>query len=537
MSPLITPASSCLTCDLPHALCSGLIIFLLLGLLILLAKQQRMRHAQKRQQQDNWTLQAMIAHEVQTPLNAMAQLLDMATSTDLQVPDRAELLKTLRSTMYSMQELMEDMLTRSKLASGKLQLNLQPAHLPTLMTDMARTYDTLARKKGLQFRYNSQFASSYLRIDASKIKQILNNLLSNAIKFTTRGKIELTVESRKKDPNRIWVGINVEDSGIGIPADAQQQIFTAFSPAGDKARQHFGGNGLGLSLSRQLAELMQGRLTIVSTPGQGTRISFEFECEPISPRQECFTGLSALIVDDNSANQMLLKLQLEQLGLNVRCSDNGQQALTAWQEQGCDIMFCDLHMPELSGEQLIETIRSLERRQQKVATPIIAISAEPDHDKTPAGAQYRLGKPTNTDDLIHALNLCRPVPAQIRHYPHIRLDIMQQLSNGDGDFENQFIQSVLKNNQQDIESLQQALGKKDRALAAETLHRLLGIVRLLGEEHLTEQCRQLEKALRSGQPQHIKVLLPEIEGGIRLINQELRQYQQTLAAARLNQRQ
>jgi two-component system sensor histidine kinase EvgS len=514
--------------SMSETLASGLILFLGLCLCFLLVRLSIVSRALRKQQQMNWKLQAMVAHEIRTPLSAMSQLLDLATEPENQATAQAELLPTVRNTMHTMLQLMDDMLIMSKLQSGQSSLNLQPTHLSSLMTDVVRTYEVLAQKKKLQFRYSISHADTHLRIDASKIRQILNNLLSNAIKFTTHGSIELKVDCKSTGSGRAWVCISVKDTGIGIAAEDYQQVFTAFSNAGENNRQLFGGFGLGLSLSRQLAEQMQGSLKIDSVQGQGTQIKFQFECEQLTAQTGDFTGLRALIADDNSANQMLLKLQLEQLGLSVRCSDHGQQALQDWIENSCDILFCDLHMPELNGEQLIRSIREIEEEQNKPPVPIIAISAEPAEEKIPEGAQYRLSKPSNTEDLLHALRLSLPHPVPDDPYRHVHLEVLHQLSQGDGDFERNFINSILKNNQQDLERLQESFLKKDMEQTAETLHRLLGIVRLLGGDFLTEHCLQLEKALREKQSHRIKALLPEVEKGIQSIDQELRHYQQKL---------
>lgn len=475
-----------------------------------------------------WNLQAVIIHEIRTPLCAIQKLLEQAMALGPTPTQLGKLISTAQGASCSVVELLDDLLTQSKLEIGKLTLNPQPTNLPDLVQNLTDTYGNLARQKNLEFSVCSNCAVADIQIDVLRLRQILSNLLSNATKFTPEGQITLHVASYPTHAGWAKVEIKVIDTGIGIADTTKATLFTPFGAAGETARQHYGGSGLGLYLCQQLTQLMHGSLQIKSQPGQGTEMHLSFACKqadstPAYAAAAPFQGMRALIVDDDPANQLLLKFHLEQQGLKVKSCNDGEQALRQWEPGSYDILFCDLHMPTLSGSQLITRIRSLEHQQGNKSTPIVVVSTNSGSEIFTQEVNYRLNKPVDPIELRQALHHCLTSTASLQPTPLVRLEVLHQLSRGDHLFEVDFIRSVLKNNREDLENLLSAYPCQDLQKMTETLHRLIGVIRLLGSDTFTEQCRRFEQALSEQQTQCIEQQLPIVLQGIRAMNEELQQ--------------
>lgn len=272
---------------------------------------------------------------------------------------------------------------------------------------------------------------------------------------------------------------------------------------------------------------MHGKIHVDSQPERGTRLMLEFEFavapEPALPHpaRPAFNGARALIADDDRANQMLLKRQLEQHGLTVSCCNNGIQGLRQWAKGKLDIIFCDMHMPELNGAELTRRIRSLERRLNKTPIPIIGVSADLSSPMAGSGVDYCLSKPTSAEDLaslLHQYLDTRPRPGEKKR---VRFEVLHQLSQDDVEFERDFLDTVLKNNRDDLQKLRRAHEEQDRAQMAESLHRLKSMLRLLASDAIIKQCQTLEHAVQDQQTKLIDDQLPELEHEIRAMNDEL----------------
>lgn len=484
----------------------------------------------RRLKQACWNLQAMITHEIRTPLDAIVKLLKLATDADTTLAQQHVLLENTQNSALAMLKLLDDMLTQYTLESGKLPLHLQAAHLPDLLQELCNVYGSIAREKKLRFTLSCDYEISDLQLDELKLRQILGNLLSNAIKFTPRGHITLQVKSYPAE-RAGWakVEIDVIDSGIGMSEAVRKELFTPFGAAGDAARHAYGGNGLGLCLCQQLVQLMDGKIEIESQPGLGTQVHLHFEARKAEARPRTpppqFPGATALIADDDPASRMLLKLQLEQHGIAVRCCSDGRQAFRDWALHGCDIVFCDLHMPQLNGEELIMRIRKLERRRKATPVPIITISGSNIHGQLLDAVNDTLSKPVVASALTRTL--LRSLPGSSADIPStcspVRHDVLRQLAQENTEFEKNFIQAVLKNNKADLDSLTRAHEEQDLEKAAETLHRLHGMARLLGSDDMIDHCRMLNDAIQNHNRTQMRRWLLVVTRETQAVNGELEQ--------------
>lgn len=367
---------------------------------------------------------AMISHEIRTPMNGilgMSQLLENTPLTD----EQKDYVQTMRSAGETLLAIINDVLDYSKIEARRLQLEDTPFRLDTLFEDLGRLFSVLARDKGLA--YTMELAPDTpcaLTGDPVRLRQILVNLIGNAIKFTSQGEIRVQARLIESDAAYVRLHFSVRDTGIGIPADKQDRIFTPFEQADMSTTRRFGGTGLGLSICRMLCELMGGHIGLDSQTGKGSDFWFEIRLgisgqsyEPATVPPEEITAVPEqariLVVEDNSINILVLTNLLKKLGgQHVSVAKTGCEALDVCQEQRFDLIFMDTHMPEMDG---LEATRQL--RAKDLQTYIIGVSADAmSDDRSNAlatGMNDYITKPVSLTSLRKALELWRnhSVPA------------------------------------------------------------------------------------------------------------------------------
>jgi CheY-like chemotaxis protein len=271
---------------------------------------------------------------------------------------------------------------------GKIKLDSYPINLKKELTKLVRMFDYRVKDKNIamRFTYDENIAANILG-DNLRLIQILINLIDNAIKFTNEGEVRLEVRqiSRKDDVQRVL--FKVMDSGIGIDPEKAENLLMAFEQADLTTTRKYGGTGLGLTISNQLIQLMGGkRLEIVALDGGGSSFSFEvpFQINPEEPEIAHVEKLSdgkkrtqikkALIAEDNVINQKVLAKLLEKLDIKAELANNGREAVALYLQNDYDIIFMDLHMPEMDGFEATAQIQASGKYQQRT-TPIIAVTA------------------------------------------------------------------------------------------------------------------------------------------------------------------
>lgn len=322
---------------------------------------------------------AAMGHEIRTPLSAMVGMSRIAL--EMQPEERLRhCLQTVRSSGEYLLHLSENILDITQMEAGRLQLRLQPFHLVQLVEDTAAIMRPAATDKGLHLacRVAPELAPGY-RGDALRLRQILLNLLANAIKYTASGRVELAVCAGEQGPeHRSVLHFSVHDTGMGIAAEEQERIFTAFTRIEGRAAAGQEGVGLGLAICRQLVELMGGSIRVDSVPGQGSsfHVSLALEEARVEELEEGSAELAGqgaaaataglpgshiLVVDDNDANRDLARMMLEKRH-RVSCAEDGLQALEFLAgPEAVDCVLMDVQMPVLDGLSVTGIIRALER--------------------------------------------------------------------------------------------------------------------------------------------------------------------------------
>jgi signal transduction histidine kinase/CheY-like chemotaxis protein len=363
---------------------------------------------------------ATMSHEIRTPLNGVLGMLVLAKEecVDTQLKSHLNLIE---SSANALRNIVDDILDISRLEQGGIMLEKRSFSPKSMLEEVSALFKPVAQQKGVELNIQSQLTTNNLLGDNHRIKQILSNLVGNAIKFTEQGRV--TIRSELIDPqgsNPRWQ-IAVEDTGIGMSAEQIATLFERFTQADDSISRRFGGSGLGLSISKQLAELMQGTIAVTSKEGKGSCFTLELpvelastdqiqtEVQALNPFESVkeLAGKRLLVVDDSPTNRMVAQGLLNKMGMKVTTADGGQAALAAIRASLPDLILLDIHMPEMDGLAVAKAIRAGEAGDKAKALPIIALTAaafESDRDNAKkAGMNGFLSKPINPAELAAEL--------------------------------------------------------------------------------------------------------------------------------------
>jgi PAS domain S-box-containing protein len=360
---------------------------------------------------------AMMSHELRTPLNAV---LGMAQIMRMKKPSKEfdDCVSVILEAGNGLLSLVNDILDFAKLEVGKLSFSIEPLNLLTLSSQVVDGLVHQAKLKNitLDFNYPEHFPTQVMG-DAKRIKQILINLLGNAIKFTEQGKVELNFSCVKKTTRNVTFCISVSDSGIGIDKNKLDFIFEKFSQIDSSYQRRHQGTGLGLAITKELVEKMGGNIEVQSELGKGSNFSVTLtfplhnhivhlpDFTKRYEKQEDKIQLRTLLVEDNSINQRIAKIMLEDVGCEVHVMDCGKQVLDKINElHEYDVIFIDIGLPDLTGFEVTSVIRK-EKKLKNI--PIIAMTAhilERDRQYCyEVGMNRILMKPISHEELIGVL--------------------------------------------------------------------------------------------------------------------------------------
>ncbi|UOS97227.1 ATP-binding protein [Xanthomonas arboricola] len=515
---------------------------------------------------------ANMSHEFRTPLNGLSGMTEVLATTQLDDEQR-ECLKTIQASTRSLLALVEEVLDISAIEAGKLRINASDFAVHDTLQAIGLILEPQAKAKGL--RYQATIAADVpprVHGDAGHLQQILLNLVGNAVKFTDHGSVQLKVAATEASGRAgVLLRFEVLDTGIGVPVDMRPRLFEAFEQADTGLARRFEGSGLGTTIARGLVQSMGGAIGFEENPEGGSLFWFELPfglatakpaatpspvlhetesttipgnviafADPFLRHRARVRSMQILVADDHLANRLVLQRLLQKAGHRVTCVDGGEAVLDALAEADYDAAIVDLHMPGVSGLDMLKQLRVMQAGG-KPGTPIVVLSA----DVTPesirsceqAGAYAFLAKPVAAIKLLDTLaeiavnqklrqtdlsiGTRSAAPSGAVLDPAV-LDELAELGMGN-EFEREFIQQCLSDAAACVVQLGKAAADGDWARLREHAHAVKGVSSNLGLVMLAEQGGELmrlpEAQLRAEWSQRLE----QLKTGLKLGREALAQ--------------
>lgn len=361
---------------------------------------------------DRAAMAAIVSHELRTPLSAILAGAHMISHGD--APESARFSASLIvDAGRLMSGLLNDLLDNAKIEARAMTLELREFDITACLQDTARFWSAVAHQKGLGFRVPATAEPLWVQGDPHRLRQILNNLLSNAIKFTAEGQVGLSLEDREGAQGAVRLSIVVADQGPGLTDEAMQRLFTPYAQGSMEVARTYGGTGLGLTVSRDLARLMGGDITARPAPSGGAEFVLALELPRAAPAPEAEVpalalpgpGLRVLAVDDHPINRRTLELVLEPLEVTLTTAIDGVSALEILAAEAFDVVLMDVNMPGMDGVEATRRLRAVDGPNRR--TPVVGFSAGVEADQVQtcldAGMNDWIAKPLEPRRLYAAL--------------------------------------------------------------------------------------------------------------------------------------
>lgn len=358
---------------------------------------------------------AVMSHEIRTPMNGILGVLDLFDTENLN-KEQLEDIDVMKSSGNDLLRILNDILDVSKLDSKSIKLQDDRFFWAELLPNCLSLFKKLSKEKDIIIQYDcSSITTGYIG-DRRRIKQIITNLVNNALKFTERGTIEVFVNAKKVDENEDLVELSVIDTGVGVPEDKLNQLFSPFSQVDSSLSRSNTGVGLGLHICNRLVQLMNGSINFESELGVGTKVTAYLtlkrcDLDYSGPAEESvveknFSGIKVLVAEDNEVNQLIIKRMLKKLDIDPIIVETGLEAVNECSKNSYDLIFMDMHMPQMDG---VEATKEILKKMDKNKAPyIVALTAnilEEDKKKClEAGMSDFVSKPMKLSDLKNVLS-------------------------------------------------------------------------------------------------------------------------------------
>lgn len=489
---------------------------------------------------------ANMSHEIRTPLNGILGLTEITLGTVSLGEKPRRNLELIQLSADHLLRVVNDILDFSKIEANKLDIDSIPFALRANVQAMIKTVSSAYSKPNVSLVLNiAPDVPDQLQGDSARILQVLNNLLSNALKFTHQGNVTLTIRlaDTQEQPlaaRTVRLQFSVRDSGMGISDSARSEIFKAFSQAEPGTARKYGGTGLGLTISQRLLELMNSHIVLWSEEGVGSEFSFTLEL-PATPAQnpvnhgviekhmepaqhdqpeaglgQASGSLRVLVAEDNMVNQAFISHVLTQLGVSYRFADDGLAAVKAVDEETFDLVFMDMHMPNMGG---LEACRTILSQPKHHTLPIVGLTADAIADTREAcmaaGMKEYISKPFKRSDIENVLTRLnfRIAPIPMQNFDHDR-ELLKTT-----------IVMIAAELPKLIEDIELCLEHSKWMDAKRAVHTLKGHCKLIGEMNFASFLQgleyQLAKQQRPPQPEldHLSSNAKVLEHRLRMLSQ------------------
>jgi signal transduction histidine kinase/DNA-binding response OmpR family regulator len=471
---------------------------------------------------------ANMSHEIRTPMNSILGFSELALDYDIS-PKTKRYLENIHMNAEWLLLIINDILDISKIEAGKMQLEKIPFNMHDLFSSCRTLVMPKAVEKGLLLHFYAEPSIGKIPLgDPTRLRQVFVNLLSNAVKFTKAGIIKLLADIKNINDNSATFYFEIRDTGIGMTEEEITKIFDPFTQAEDGTTRKYGGTGLGLAITKNIVEMMGGKLSAESVPGVGSKFSFSLTFETLDAKNEdlleskivfhdiekpAFEG-EVLLCEDNVMNQNVICEHLARVGLNTVVAENGKigvEMVKSRKENGekqFDLIFMDIHMPVMDGIEAAGEILKL-----NVKVPVVALTANVMSNDVKIysmnGMAGYVGKPFTSQELWRCLmNYFTPVKKEEKP-----VQIKQQF-DADAEFNRKIQILFLKNNRNKFKEIVDALKENDIKLAHRLAHTLKSNAGQIGKTFLQQAAADVEDRLKDGNnlvtPQCMTVLESEL---------------------------
>jgi signal transduction histidine kinase/CheY-like chemotaxis protein/HPt (histidine-containing phosphotransfer) domain-containing protein len=470
---------------------------------------------------------ATMSHELRTPLNSVLGATEMLDG-ETDPKKKSQLFELLSNNAMALRARVNAVLDVRSIESGRMALQIEAFTFNGILKTLAAVARPAAQAKHIDLRMDAGSTGDIvLRSDPARVEQILTNLVTNAVKFTPEyGRVELTISATGVDPQgRVLIQAIVSDNGPGIPAGTKEKIFEPFYQVSAGAKRAHEGIGLGLHIVRSMAELMQGSVTVEDNPGGGALFRWVTPMErapateqpskilrfkeAVAEHRQKVRPMRVLVIDDNASNREIAQRMLQMAGHTMIAATNGEQGIRELQQGHFDLVLLDLHMPGLSGMDVLQYIRQTMAQTQSTMPPVAILSA----DATPIamasakelGAIGYLMKPLATTRL---LNLLEDVsaggalpetldiidvrqPTAVTEASESWLDYLR--AEGNQEMVQNFIDTCFRGIELHLANLTIALGANDADQSAYHVHALKNELSQLGDKEGVVMCQRLRE--------------------------------------------
>ena len=457
---------------------------------------------------------ANMSHEIRTPMNAILGMANQLNKTELHDPQRF-FLDIIRSSADNLLIIINDVLDLSKIESGKLSIEHIGFEPQKVIKHVMQVMQHRAEEKGLKFTnsFCDRQLSNVLIGDPYRLSQVMLNLVSNAIKFTHRGSVDISCKVIKDTKKYQVLQALVKDTGIGMDHDFITKLFDKFSQEDNSVSRKYGGTGLGMSITKQLVELMGGEINVISTKYVGSEISFILKMDkgntsdlPIDEHVDLdtslFAGKSILVTDDNEINRLLASTILENYGAIITEAKNGQEAVELTLSNHFDLVLMDVQMPIMDG---IEATKAIRKAKQKYV-PIVALTAfaqKGDNQKCfDAGMDDYLSKPFEEIQLLEIISKWLGKSDSLTTYnsevikvePKLYdLSEIESIARGSKEFMDKMISLFIDLIPKSILEIKMAYQEEEFVQVSKVAHRIKPTINNMGIVSLKEVIREIEQ--------------------------------------------
>ncbi|WP_445401495.1 aerobic respiration two-component sensor histidine kinase ArcB [Zobellella sp. An-6] len=349
-----------------------------------ITERKRYQEELEKASRDKTTFISTISHELRTPLNGIVGLSRILLATELSTEQRQHL-KTIHFSAVTLGNIFNDIIDLDKLDRSRLELAPEPMDFPGFLDDLESLARLQAEQKGLYLHFDRDGdIPEWILADGTRLRQVLWNLVGNAVKFTDDGGVTIRCMADELTPGQVTLRFDIEDTGIGIPAELQQKIFALYFQI--EGKKHATGTGIGLAVSQQLVDAMHGTIELDSEPGEGSCFSVTITVptaqapveDPALSRLPC---LSVLLVEDVELNITVACALLEKLGHRVTVARDGAEAFALLAGQAFDLVFLDIQLPDMTGFDIAARLRDEARERSQSLPPLVALTANLISDK------------------------------------------------------------------------------------------------------------------------------------------------------------